>query len=73
MFFLQLEIRAKQVLPGSNEGGGRERGQGVGGKNGPNNVCTCEYMNNNNKKTTTSFPLNLVLPLLALVKLLPSG
>jgi hypothetical protein len=22
--------------------GGRERGQGAGGRNGPNNICTCE-------------------------------
>jgi hypothetical protein len=35
----RLEIRAEQVLPG-NEG---EWG-GVGERNGPNNVCTCEYM-----------------------------
>jgi hypothetical protein len=36
----KLEIRAEQVLPGS-EGvkGGRE---GAGGKNDPNNVHTCE-------------------------------
>jgi hypothetical protein len=31
-------IRTEQVLPGS-EGGGRRRGRG---RNGPNNVCTCE-------------------------------
>jgi hypothetical protein len=30
----KLEIRAEQVLPGS-EGG-------MGGRNDPNNVCTCE-------------------------------
>jgi hypothetical protein len=35
----KLEIRAEQVLPGS------EGGEGVGGnqrRNDPNNVCTCE-------------------------------
>jgi hypothetical protein len=44
MFFssTKLEIRTEQVLPGS-EWGGRERGgKGVGGRNDPNNVCTCE-------------------------------
>jgi hypothetical protein len=39
----KLEKRAEQILPGS-EGGmaGRMRGQGAGGRNGPNNVCTYE-------------------------------
>jgi hypothetical protein len=38
----KLEIRAEQILPGSEEGGGRGRGRGVRGSNDPNNVCTCE-------------------------------
>jgi hypothetical protein len=33
----KLEIRAEQVLPGS-----RGKREGAGGRNGPNNVCTCE-------------------------------
>jgi hypothetical protein len=39
-----LEKRAEQVLPGSKGVGGRRRGGGggVGGRNGPNNVCTYE-------------------------------
>jgi hypothetical protein len=36
----KLEIRAEQVLPGSEEGRGRE--SGGWGRNDPNNVCTCE-------------------------------
>jgi hypothetical protein len=32
----KLEIRAEQVLPGS------EVGVGARGRNGPNNICTCE-------------------------------
>jgi hypothetical protein len=28
---------------------GRGRGQGVGGRNDSNNVCTIEYMNKNKK------------------------
>jgi hypothetical protein len=35
----KLEIRAEQVLPGMGEE--RMRG-GPGGRNDPNNVCTCE-------------------------------
>jgi hypothetical protein len=40
-----LEKRAEQVLPGSKRG--REEKERVGdrGRNGPNNVCTCEQMN----------------------------
>jgi hypothetical protein len=38
----KLEIRAKQVLPGSEGGGGRGKWWGAGGRDGPNNVCTCE-------------------------------
>jgi hypothetical protein len=50
----KLEMRAEQVLPGS-EGGGEERVDvaggggaprggrpGEGGRNDPNNVCVCE-------------------------------
>jgi hypothetical protein len=42
----KLEIRAKQVLPGSERVGGEgkgegvERGRGEGGRNDPNIVCT---------------------------------
>jgi hypothetical protein len=36
----KLEKRAKQVLPGSKGLRVRERGQGTGGRDGPNNVCT---------------------------------
>jgi hypothetical protein len=39
----KLEKRAKQVLPGSEGGGGWE-GEGRG-TNDPNNICTYEYMN----------------------------
>jgi hypothetical protein len=38
----KLEKRAEQVLPGSEGGGERGRGQGAGGRKGPNNVCTHE-------------------------------
>jgi hypothetical protein len=37
-----LEKRAKQVLPGSEKMGGEKGRRGVGGRNGPNNVCTYE-------------------------------
>jgi hypothetical protein len=36
----KLEIRAEQVLPGSE--GGEKVGVGAGGRNNQNNVCTCE-------------------------------
>jgi hypothetical protein len=44
VFSLQqkLEIRAEQVLPGSKGRWGGEDGEGAGGKNDPDNVCTCE-------------------------------
>jgi hypothetical protein len=38
----KLEIRAEQILPGSEGGGGDREREGVGGRNSPNNVCTCE-------------------------------
>jgi hypothetical protein len=38
----KLEIRLKQVLPGSEEVGEERDGTGDGGRNGPNNVCTHE-------------------------------
>jgi hypothetical protein len=39
---MDLEKSAEQVLPG-NEGEGGERVEAwAGGKNDPNNVCTCE-------------------------------
>jgi hypothetical protein len=40
-----LEKRAEQVLPGRGGGWGEKEKMGVGGKNGSNNVCTCEWMN----------------------------
>jgi hypothetical protein len=36
----KLEIRTEQVLPGSERGG--KRWGEAGGRNDPNNVCTCE-------------------------------
>jgi hypothetical protein len=41
----KLEKRAEQALPGNKEGkgvGGKERRWGIGGRNGPNNVCAYE-------------------------------
>jgi hypothetical protein len=38
----KLEIRAEQILPGSKEGRRDEHEGGGRGRNGPNNVCTCE-------------------------------
>jgi hypothetical protein len=46
----KLEKRAEQVLPKSEDVGGRKKGQEGGGKNGPNNVCIHEYMNKEKKK-----------------------
>jgi hypothetical protein len=62
-----LEKRAEQVLPGSEGVGGRGRGLGTRGRNGPsNNVCTHEYMNkekksiaSQKKKKLPPFPNNL--------------
>jgi hypothetical protein len=42
-----LEKRAEQVLPGRERGCIGEWVWGEGGRNGPNNVCTYEYMNKN--------------------------
>jgi hypothetical protein len=40
-------IKAEQDLPGT-EGGRQEKvGEEGGGRNDPNNVCTCEQKNNN--------------------------
>jgi hypothetical protein len=39
---MELEKSAKQVLPGREEGGGKRVGAGAGGRNDPNNICTCE-------------------------------
>jgi hypothetical protein len=39
----KLVIKADQDLPGTEEEeGGRRWGRGAGGRNNPNNVCTCE-------------------------------
>jgi hypothetical protein len=38
----KLEIRAEQVLPEARGVWGRGWGWGAGGRNDPNNVCTCE-------------------------------
>jgi hypothetical protein len=35
-----LEIRAKQVLPGSDGWEGRAWGKGTAWRNDPNNICT---------------------------------
>jgi hypothetical protein len=40
-----LGKREEQVLPGSEGNGGDREGFGYGERNGPNNVCTSEYMN----------------------------
>jgi hypothetical protein len=40
----KLEKRPKQVLPGREGGWKGEGGEGAGGRNDPNNVCTYEYM-----------------------------
>jgi hypothetical protein len=39
-----LEKRAEQVLPGSKAGVGERKGREEG-RNDPNNVCICKYMN----------------------------
>jgi hypothetical protein len=51
----KLEKWAELVLPGregvgQKGGGGKERRQGTGGRNSPNNVCTYEYMNFKKRK-----------------------
>jgi hypothetical protein len=38
----KLEINAEQFLPGSECGSGEREEAGGGGRNDPNNVCTCE-------------------------------
>jgi hypothetical protein len=45
-----LEKRAKHVLPGSKWGGEEREGVGGRGRNDPNNVCMCGYMNKEKKK-----------------------
>jgi hypothetical protein len=52
-----LEKRAEQALPGSEGVGGK--GSGAGGRNGPNNVCTCEYMNKEKKISRIKSKYNL--------------
>jgi hypothetical protein len=47
----KLEKKAEQVLPGSEEVGGRWRGPGAVGRDDPNNVCTYEYMHKEKKET----------------------
>jgi hypothetical protein len=39
--------------------GEKWRGQGDGGRNGPNNVCTYEYMNKEKKKILCSVNLTI--------------
>jgi hypothetical protein len=46
----KLEIRAERVLPGSEGSRGQRKGLEAGGRNGPNNVCTFEQMNEKIKK-----------------------
>jgi hypothetical protein len=38
----KLEIRAEEILPGSERGRRERVWEGPGGRNDPNNVCTCE-------------------------------
>jgi hypothetical protein len=38
----KLEIRAEQILSGSEGVGGKECGREAGGRNDPNNIHTCE-------------------------------
>jgi hypothetical protein len=38
----KLEIRAEEVLPGGEGGGGERVGEVTVWRNDPNNVCTCE-------------------------------
>jgi hypothetical protein len=38
----KLVIKEEQDLPGTEGGEGKIVGEGAGGRNGPNNVCTCE-------------------------------
>jgi hypothetical protein len=45
----KLEKRAEQVLPGREGSGEEGRGQDTWGRNGPNNVHPCEYMNKEKK------------------------
>jgi hypothetical protein len=45
-----LEKRPEKVLTGSEGGGGSSDGVGVGQRNGPNDVCTYEYMNKEKKE-----------------------
>jgi hypothetical protein len=45
----KLQKRAEQILPGRKVDVGRGRGQWAGVRNGPNKVCTYEYMNKEKK------------------------
>jgi hypothetical protein len=42
LFFKKLEIKAEQDLPGTDRRKGKRVGEGAGGRNDPNNACTCE-------------------------------
>jgi hypothetical protein len=57
----KLEKRAEQVLPGSQGAGGRGREWEAGERNNPNNVCTYEYMNKEEKKRNLFLHLCFVL------------
>jgi hypothetical protein len=48
---MELEKSSEQVMPG-REGVGERVETGEGGRNDPNNVCTCELMNKKKKKKT---------------------
>jgi hypothetical protein len=39
---MELEKSTEQVLPGREKGGKERVEAGTGGRNDPNNVCTCE-------------------------------
>jgi hypothetical protein len=49
-----LEKRAEEILPGSEGGGVRGREWGAGRRNDPNNICTYEYMNKEEKRKKNS-------------------
>jgi hypothetical protein len=51
-----LEKRAEQFLPGSEVCGGSGRLWGAGGRNDPNNFCTNELMNKEEKKRKSISP-----------------
>jgi hypothetical protein len=55
LLFNKIGEECRTVLPVSKGVGGRGRWQGAGGRNGPNNVCTYEYMNKEKKRKPSSY------------------